>query len=166
MRVRYNVWRTMGLLSGHITWQIYWLSNGSMWNCYSLQPLGPWMGCPFTDLGAKECYLSINALFLSVDIVPWYPFNSKTALLEVTAPDQNRKRSYYPSQWVKSYKQLEISVIIFQLVTSYGHIDTPANIGSSNGSPPDGTKPLTETNLIIDDLRPSQWSNVYFSYLV
>ena len=43
----------MGLLLGH--------SNGSMWNCYSFQPVGPWMDCPFTDLGAEGCCRSLNA---------------------------------------------------------------------------------------------------------
>ena len=34
-------------------WQIHWPSNGSMWNCYSFQPVGPWKGYPFTDLGSR-----------------------------------------------------------------------------------------------------------------
>ena len=28
----------------------------------SLQPVGPWMGCPYTDLGAEGCCCSLNAL--------------------------------------------------------------------------------------------------------
>ena len=48
---------------GHSAWQIHWPSNGAMWNCYSFQPVGPLMGCPFTDLGAEGCCRSLNALF-------------------------------------------------------------------------------------------------------
>ena len=36
--------------------------NGSMWNSYSFQPIGPWMGYSFTDLGAEGCCRSLNAL--------------------------------------------------------------------------------------------------------
>ena len=38
-------------------------SNGSMGNSYSFQPIGPWMGYSFTDLGAEGCCRSLNALF-------------------------------------------------------------------------------------------------------
>ena len=38
-------------------------SNGSMWNSYSFQPVGPWMGYSFTDLGAEGCCRSLNVLF-------------------------------------------------------------------------------------------------------
>ena len=31
---------------------------------YSFQPIGPWMGYSFTDLGAEGCCCSLNALFL------------------------------------------------------------------------------------------------------
>ena len=55
MWVKYNIGCTMGLLLGHGTWQIDWPSNGSMWNSYGFQPIGPWMGYSFTDLGAGEC---------------------------------------------------------------------------------------------------------------
>ena len=64
MQVGYNVGCTMGLLMGHNAWQIHWPSNGSMWNCFSFQPVGPWMGCPFTDLGAEGCCHSLNAFLL------------------------------------------------------------------------------------------------------
>ena len=52
----------MGLLLGHSAWQIDWPSNGSMWNSYSFQLVGPWMGYSFTDLGAEGCCCSLNAL--------------------------------------------------------------------------------------------------------
>ena len=64
MWVGYNVRCTMGLLLGHSAWQIDRPSNGSMWNSYSFQPIDPWMGYPFTDLGAEGCCRSLNALFL------------------------------------------------------------------------------------------------------
>ena len=57
---------TMGLLLGHSAWQIDWPSNGSMWNSYSFQPVNPWMGYSFTDLGAEGCCHSLNALFNSL----------------------------------------------------------------------------------------------------
>ena len=53
----------MGLTLGHGAWQIDWPSNGSMWNSYSFQPVGQWMGYSFTDLGAEGCCRSLNALF-------------------------------------------------------------------------------------------------------
>ena len=62
MWVGYNVGRTMGLLMGHGAWQIDRPSNGSIWNSYSFQPVGPWMGYAFTDLGAEGCCCSLNAL--------------------------------------------------------------------------------------------------------
>ena len=37
-------------------------SNESMWNSYSFQPVGPWTGYSFTDLGAEGCRRSLNAL--------------------------------------------------------------------------------------------------------
>ena len=37
-------------------------SNGSIWNSYSFQPIGPWMGYSFTDLGAEGCCRFLNAL--------------------------------------------------------------------------------------------------------
>ena len=49
------------------TWQIDRPSNGSMWNSYSFQPVGPWMSYSFTDLGAEWCCCSLNALFFSCD---------------------------------------------------------------------------------------------------
>ena len=52
----------MGLLLGHNAWQRDRPSNGSMWNSYSFQPIGPWMGYSFTDLGAEGCCRSLNAL--------------------------------------------------------------------------------------------------------
>ena len=48
---------------GHSAWQIQWPSNGSMCNSYSFQPVGPWMGYSFTDLGAEGCCRSLNTLF-------------------------------------------------------------------------------------------------------
>ena len=43
-------------------WQIDRPSNGSVWISYSFQPVGPWMGYSFTDLGAERCCRSLNAL--------------------------------------------------------------------------------------------------------
>ena len=51
---------------GHSAWQIYWASNGSMRNCYSFKHVGPWMSCPFTDLGAEGCCNFLNALLFLV----------------------------------------------------------------------------------------------------
>ena len=56
--------RTMSLLLGQSACQMHWPSNGLMWNYYSFQPVGPWMGCPFTDLGAEGCCRPLNALFV------------------------------------------------------------------------------------------------------
>ena len=56
--VGYDVGCTMGLTLCHSAWQIDWPSNGSMWNSYSFQPhepVGPWMGYSFTDLGSEGC---------------------------------------------------------------------------------------------------------------
>ena len=53
MWVGYDVGCTMGLTLGHGAWQIDQPSNGSMWNSYSFQPVGQWMGYSFTDLGAE-----------------------------------------------------------------------------------------------------------------
>ena len=39
---------TMGLTLGHGAWQVDQPSNGSMWNSYSFQPVGQWMGYSFT----------------------------------------------------------------------------------------------------------------------
>ena len=47
----------------HGAWQIDQPSNGSVWNFYSFQPVGQWMGYSFTDLGAEGCCRSLNALF-------------------------------------------------------------------------------------------------------
>ena len=52
----------IGLTLGHGAWQIDRPSNGSMWNSYSFQPVGQWMGYSFTDLGAEGCCRSLNAL--------------------------------------------------------------------------------------------------------
>ena len=46
----------------HGAWQLDQPSNGSMWNSYSFQPVGQWMGYSFTDLGAEGCCRSLNAL--------------------------------------------------------------------------------------------------------
>ena len=46
----------------HGAWQIDQPSNGSVWNFYSFQPVGQWMGYSFTDLGAEGCCRSLNAL--------------------------------------------------------------------------------------------------------
>ena len=64
MWVGYNVGCTMGLLLGHSAWQIDRPSNGLVWNSYSFQPIGPWMGYLFTDLGAEWWCGTLNALFL------------------------------------------------------------------------------------------------------
>ena len=65
MWVGYNAGYTMGMLLGHSAWQIDRPSNGSMWNSYSFQPVGPWMGYSFTDVRAEGCCRSLNALFYS-----------------------------------------------------------------------------------------------------
>ena len=64
MWVGYDVGCTMGLTLGHGAWQIDWPSNGSMWNSYSFQPVGQWMGYSFTDQGAEGCCCSLNALLI------------------------------------------------------------------------------------------------------
>ena len=64
--VGYDVGCTMGLTLGHGAWQIDRPSNGSMWNSYSFQPVGQWMGYSFTDLGGEGCCRSLNALFDNV----------------------------------------------------------------------------------------------------
>ena len=64
MWVGYDVGCTMGLTLGLGARQIDQPSNGSMWNSYSSQPVGQWMGYSFTDLGAEGCCRSLNALFL------------------------------------------------------------------------------------------------------
>ena len=70
MWVAYDVECTMGLTLGHGAWQIDLPSNGSMWNSYSFQPVGQWMGYSFTDLGAEGCCRSLNALFQD-DVKLW-----------------------------------------------------------------------------------------------
>ena len=57
---------SMGLTLDHGAWQIERPSNGSMWNSYSFQPVGQWMGYLFTDLEAEGCCHSLNALLPSV----------------------------------------------------------------------------------------------------
>ena len=75
--VGYDVGCTMGLTLGHGAWQIDRPSNGSVWNSYSFQPVGQWMGYSFTDLGAEE------VVFL------WTPcYNTKHDYI---------KRFYWPS---------------------------------------------------------------------
>ena len=37
-----------------------------MWNSYSFQPVGQWIGYYLTDLGAEECCRSLNPLLQSV----------------------------------------------------------------------------------------------------
>ena len=54
----------MGTTLGRGAWQIDRPSNRSMWNFYSFQPVGQWMGYFFTDLGAEGCCCSLNALFV------------------------------------------------------------------------------------------------------
>ena len=80
----------MGLTLGHGAWQIDWLSNGSMWNSYSFQPVGQWMGYSFTDLGAEGCCRSMNAVLffymsisadvmtLTFDLWPWNSFKIRS----------------------------------------------------------------------------------------
>ena len=67
MWIGYDVGCTMGLTLGHSAWQIDQPSNGSMWNSYSFQLVGPWMGYSFADLGAEGCCHSLNA-FVNVYI--------------------------------------------------------------------------------------------------
>ena len=64
MWVGYNVGCTVGLLLGHSAQQIHWPSNGSVWNSDSFQPVVPWMGYSFTDLGAEGCCRSVNTLLI------------------------------------------------------------------------------------------------------
>ena len=73
MWVGYGVVCTMRLTLGHGAWQIDQTSNGSMWNSYSFQPVGQWMGYSFTDLGAEGCCRSLNAL-LSIGLTVRYLF--------------------------------------------------------------------------------------------
>ena len=62
MWVGYDVGCTMVLNLGRGAWQIDRLSNGSMWNSYSFQPVAQWMGNNlFTDLGAEGCCGFLNA---------------------------------------------------------------------------------------------------------
>ena len=68
MWVGYGVGCTMRLTLGHGAWQIDQPSNGSMWNSYSFQPVGQWMGYSFTDLGAEGCCRSLNALFNKIGV--------------------------------------------------------------------------------------------------
>ena len=70
MWVGYDVGCTMGLTLGHGAWQIDQPSNGSMWNSYSFQPVGLWMGYLFTDLGAEGCCRSPNVSFTMFS--SWY----------------------------------------------------------------------------------------------
>ena len=70
MWVGYDVGCTMGLTLGHGAWERDRPSNGSMWNSYSFQPVGQWMGYLFTDLGAEGCCRSLNALFNHM--MPWW----------------------------------------------------------------------------------------------
>ena len=55
------LWTALVMWGSSMLW--YRPSNGWMWNCYSFQPVGPWVGYPFTDLGAEGCCRSLNALF-------------------------------------------------------------------------------------------------------
>ena len=55
----------------HSAWQIHWPSKGSMWNCYSFQLVGPWMGYSLTDRGAEVCCRSLNDLLLLARIGFW-----------------------------------------------------------------------------------------------
>ena len=64
MWVGYDVGCTMELTLGHSACQMDQPSYGSMWNSYSFQPVGPWMGYLFTDLGAEGCCRSLNALLI------------------------------------------------------------------------------------------------------
>ena len=57
MWVEYNIGCTMGFLLTHSAWQID-----------QFQPVGPWMGYSFTDLGAEGCCRSLNALFFNENI--------------------------------------------------------------------------------------------------
>ena len=50
----------------HGAWQIDQPSNGSVWNSYSFEPVGQWLGYSFTDLGAEGCCRSLNALFFFI----------------------------------------------------------------------------------------------------
>ena len=62
MWVGYDIGWTMGLTLCHSAWQIDQPNNGSMWNFYSFQPIDPWMGYSFTDLGAEGCCHFLNTL--------------------------------------------------------------------------------------------------------
>ena len=70
-KVKYWNWCNLGMGgSTHLKWKGAWQidqpSNGSMWNSYSFQPVGQWMGYSFTDLGAEGCCRSLNALFCNL----------------------------------------------------------------------------------------------------
>ena len=49
MWIRYDIGCTMGLTLGHAACHLDRPIDGSMWNSYSFQPVGPWMGYSFTD---------------------------------------------------------------------------------------------------------------------
>ena len=56
-----------------------------MWNCYSFQPVGPWMACPFTDQGDEGCCRSLNALLISVFVkFPFYSYKIFTRIVFIT----------------------------------------------------------------------------------
>ena len=84
MWVGYNVGCTMSLAN--------WPSDGSMLNSYNFQPVGPWMGYSFTDLGAEGCCHSLNTLFLA------------TLCLPATDIDRNCKSrsiaNCFPTLWI------------------------------------------------------------------
>ena len=55
-------WMHNGIDLGPHAWQIDRPSNRSMWNSYSFQTAGPWLGYSFSDLVAEGCFRSLNAL--------------------------------------------------------------------------------------------------------
>ena len=71
----------MGLLFGHGAWQILWPNNRSMWNSYSFQRVGPWLGDLFPDIGAegvvvlwKPCWYDYVAN-MPCSSVNWFNFS-------------------------------------------------------------------------------------------
>ena len=66
----------------------------------SFQPAGPWMGYPFTDLGAEGCRRSLNALFYNVPVIvsSWViTIDRRMSVQKVKVRDQrSRSRGHDP----------------------------------------------------------------------
>ena len=145
MWVEYNVGHTMGFLLGHSAWQIHRTCNGSMWNCYSFQPVGPWMGCPFSDLGAEGCCRSLNALFL------WHP------LCLTEEPENN---SPYPKQFDANVN----SFLVMKILQSALQLFCPCKRGLTVGAGAAIASNSTGTVTLYGIATNSSNINIYFPY--